>query len=297
MRNYIFFAILILPLNAISQDTLVFKDGKKIPCKITKLDSSDVYFYFQKDYKTVSTYCGKTDLSDIIFYDPANDNTNNSKYNHIRNTLEVSVGISIPTGDFANDDVTSENSGLAGNGLNVNLIYSYFFNQHIGISFKGNYISNEYKTDKMGLSINNVPVSSNKVYYISYGILAGPTYNLPVNKFTLNGHLMMGIAILTQPQVTYGIETSNEIIVVKLEQVIANSIVYNAGIGLKYSINKNVDLISKIDYMNGSFKFDNYSKLTEVTTYAGTSSSSETIEGSTKKYDVVNISLGVCLKF
>ncbi len=59
---------------------------------------------------------------------------------------DVAIGVSIPSGDFANDDFTNPASGFAQVGFNLNILFGYKFNDYVGLGgiITGNVHSYDY---------------------------------------------------------------------------------------------------------------------------------------------------------
>ena len=69
MKNLILlFLLLLLPLITKSQDSLIFKDGRKISCKIIKTDSTKLYIAIYRNNNRIETTVKKEDLQDIRYY-------------------------------------------------------------------------------------------------------------------------------------------------------------------------------------------------------------------------------------
>jgi len=291
MKNLILIiALSTVSLFANSQDTLLLKTGKKIICKIINTDSSKVYFTVRDNNNNkLQTFVNQSEVQDIRYYKPTIENGSNQKH---YNTVALSVGSSMPVGNFANDDVSSDGSGLAGNGLNINGIFTHYYLPELGIVVKGFYNSNEFKADKLSNMISSMTgysVSNNSTSYSSYGLLVGITRVHYVDKLSIGGHLLLGFANLTEPRVTFIAVSGTNSGSVKMSEISASSLIYNIGAGLTYTLNDNWDLFADVDYLQGSYKFGSYS----ITNANGFNQSEAR---GTQNYGVINITIGLSLK-
>jgi len=62
MRKLILIFLLFIPFISYSQDLIILRNGEQIDCKITKVDSSIVYYDFFKGERKLSSYIAKNDI-------------------------------------------------------------------------------------------------------------------------------------------------------------------------------------------------------------------------------------------
>lgn len=62
MKGVFLIMLLIIPFFIYSQDLIILRSGDKIECKITKVDSSTVYYDFLKGERKLSSYVAKSDI-------------------------------------------------------------------------------------------------------------------------------------------------------------------------------------------------------------------------------------------
>jgi hypothetical protein len=292
MKNIIFFiGLIVIPIFANSQDTLLLKTGSKILCTITSQDSSSVYFNVEKNDQIISSYIYKEKIQEIRYYNP-----NHTKI-PTKQSLEISIGLSFPIGEYATTDSDNLKSGYAGKGFNINLVYGYKFTKNIGIAVKANYVNNNFNVKSYYNDISENVISYSKNFYVLYGALAGPAVNLnPLKKITFFGQFLCGIAQLTEPVISCNVNNNSEKFKISVDQKSAVDVVYNVRLGAKYKINDNVDITTNMDYMHGAFDFGNC-ELIYSNVYTGSVFHSEEFNRGTQNYDVLNISIGVNMKF
>ena len=293
MKNY----LLILSLLAISfttkaQDTLVYNDGKIVLCKVNKVDSFNVYIdrgsFFENLYSSVK----RSEIKEIRYYRSSRSRNRNSDFTQY-NCIELSAGKSFAVGAFGNDDTNASESGLAGNGFNINGEFSHYFKRFFGISAKVYYNNNEFKTDKLaGLLTNqaNLKFTGETANYGSYGLLVGPTFNFQLNGISLNGHIMYGYGQLTEPEATFTITSGTNTAWVKMSEISSGAVMSAIGGGLVFDLNDSWVFFVNADYLSGSFNFNKYTLSSNI-------APSEDDERGTQPFGVINLTFGVGIKF
>jgi hypothetical protein len=201
------------------------------------------------------------------------------------NTLELTTGLSIPFGYYARidiHDVYSNISGLAGIGLNINATYKHCFSRYLGLEIKAYYCSNKFKADEI-YNYNHYVKDGGS--YKAFGLLLGPSTVIKIShKWSVEQHLLMGYAILQEPEITFGhFAHSGTDQPDKLSKINAYSFLYNIGIGFIRRLNDKLCFTANVDYLEGTFKFDKYSY------------STISVERGKQNYGVLNINVGLRL--
>ncbi len=62
MKKALLIIFLIIPFVSFSQDIITLKNGKQIDCKITKIDSTIIFYDFYKGDRSLSSYVDKKDI-------------------------------------------------------------------------------------------------------------------------------------------------------------------------------------------------------------------------------------------
>ena len=70
-KNHLFFVLFIIPFYALSQETIILKDGSRIKCKITNTDSINIYFDIIKHRSTVHSNINRNAVVTILYYKPS----------------------------------------------------------------------------------------------------------------------------------------------------------------------------------------------------------------------------------
>ncbi|MCX6303694.1 MAG: hypothetical protein NT040_01880 [Bacteroidetes bacterium] len=296
MKTYLFILVLsVLPFFANAQDTIVLTTGVKIPCKVTKVDSLFVYYDLTGKKNVRHTSVGSNYVQVVHYYDqvPGGTSPAGSSTRKHRNCVAFSGGVSLATGIFASDDLSSEEAGFAGDGLNVNLTLSHQFEPFFGITIKALYNSNKFKTEKIEdyySSIFSSSVTANDVKYQTIGGLAGPVFTIPVDVLSIKGGVLIGYEYLGIPETTYMISNGTQSGWIKVGKRGGGAFIFDVTAGLAFSINANWEFFVNADYLFGNYKIGGYP-------CSFGDGSVIDFSGYKQKYGVFNIAAGLGLKF
>ncbi len=67
-KKIIFLLFLFCPILTFSQDLIILKNGERVYCKITKIDSLKVYYAFSQNDKVNDSYSNKSDIRSYQCY-------------------------------------------------------------------------------------------------------------------------------------------------------------------------------------------------------------------------------------
>jgi hypothetical protein len=208
------------------------------------------------------------------------------------NSISISIGLSIGGEQFINEFTSSIDR--MGNGLNVNVFYSYNLSNIFGFGIKGYYDSNKFNGESyvavIGPGIGS-QLSYNNVYYNSYGLLTGPTLSFKIlDELSISGCAFLGYAEWTKPETTFTLISNTNNGWIKMDKISSGAIIYNFGLRISFMLNENWDIFAHCDYIQGKFKFD------ENTLTMDDGSKMFLQEGS-QKYGELNISIGLGFRF
>lgn len=288
MRVLLLIAVLyVIPFLVSAQDTIFVKTGQKIVCRVINSDSVNVYYDIMRKGQSVRAVISKQEVQNVKYCAVIK-----SVIKTKSNAVLASVGASIALGAFSSDDVHSDIAGLAGNGINANLIFTHSFTPTIHLALKGFYSRNKFKADRISNMLSSsigLPVDNNSVSYSSKGILMGPGFLNIMDKLSVSGHVLLGYGNLNQPSTVFSVYSTSGSGWVTMSEISAGSLIYDFGLGLIYNITQDWDIVANGDYINGSYKFGPYKVI-------GASGVTEQFNRGTQKYQVFNISMGLCLK-
>lgn len=175
------------------------------------------------------------------------------------NQINFSIGPSFAMGDFSESSTTNENSGFAGNGVNLYLYYNHRFAKNFGVSAKWFGNSNKYDSGPMIKELNSetgVSWTSSDSYWATGGILIGLALYIPLDENVMfDFRILGGLVWSTSPEVKYSV-TSHPEEWVKLEDAYSMKDGFNFGFGLTYFFNPKWGLNINLDYLNAAFQYD-----------------------------------------
>jgi len=147
--------------------------------------------------------------------------------------IGITIGPSIPIGDFADNSLNNDNAGYAKTGLNINLInFGYKFGQNFGIT---------------GLwfgAAHSVDFSAVDAMWSYGGLMGGPMLSFPINEkliFDLKG--MIGFVSAKLDMYALG-ETSGI------------GVGFDFGASFRYNFSEKWCLLINGDYLASTSKFD-----------------------------------------
>jgi hypothetical protein len=207
----------------------------------------------------------------------------------------ISIGSSIPVGDFALTDTTDE-AGWAKAGAVVDFTFSYRIGEsNFGVTAmlrgQANQVDAQGLADEFAKQLPGVNITVESKPWSIGGFLVGGFAAFPVSDIaTFEARAMVGYLNASSP--TLDITVYSDWI--KQESGSASSFTYLIGAGFKIDISNNLYLLTNLDYMSAEPEFKNV-----TTTY---SDSVDNIGGSDsfdfkQKIGTVNISAGIAFKF
>lgn len=218
-----------------------------------------------------------------------------TSYSQDRGHIGLSVGLSAPMGDFANNKSSDENAGFATAGLLFDFSLNYKLNKTIGIEGLVRVQSNGTDADALAdeFSAITLPGTSGTVEsgkWLSVGILGGISATFPLTeRFGFNSKILIGVQSSTSPELTVTLNGPGGYAWVKQESGNGTAFAYLIGAGFNYGITEKADLLINIDYLGAEPEFSDV----ETTTSLGDSS-----KGSfDQPMSTINFGLGIALKF
>jgi len=187
----------------------------------------------------------------------------------------ISIGASIPTGDFGSTDLSNDKAGLAKTGLALRLNYGYHFSKNFGgiLIAKGNFNSIDMDAFRQQFSVptgSGASYSVNTGSYKSGAVLVGMFADMPISadeKFSFEVRALAGYQNSTIPEfnVTMSIPSVGTIDFAQ-ESYSAGSFAYTFGAGFKYKVGNNLALKLNGDYngANPSFKIEDQNNQTQT---------------------------------
>jgi hypothetical protein len=168
-----------------------------------------------------------------------------------KNSMEFSAGMGIPVGAFASKDPKSIKSGLAKNGLVMNLEYSHYFKAKIGWCAGLRRSVFPLDVDRLSYSNPNTMATSEpwRVLIVYAGLNSRKKFR---DKIVLNYKAAVGLATSRYPSAS--INNSN-VVVINFSSNTGSAFAFIVGASLKYLLSEKVQLALKLDYLSTSPKF------------------------------------------
>jgi hypothetical protein len=270
-----------------SQDTIVQKSGVKHSCKIKSMDSTTVYFTKETNGIKINSSIKRSEVVFIRFYNPIHTSTQPK-----RSSLDLSMGLSSAISNYGSKDLNSSSAGLASNGFNLNVTFSYNYNIHFGLTIKGYLGSNRFVTNGFAAQLSKSSgynFINDTVSYMNRGIMIGPDYIFLGKRFSFIIHLLLGFSSLTEPEATFTTYTGGYGWI-KMDAASANGFVVDNGGSLIFTMKKDWYFIMNLDYIASHYTFGNISM-------SALNGSIQNFNRGVQSYEVINISGGVGVKF
>ncbi len=216
-------------------------------------------------------------------------------HSQYRGYLAVSLGPSFPTSDFQNQDIDSDNAGIATIGATIDVSIAQKLGDIFGVTamFRG-------KTN----STNNKPLlnelynqNSNATWIVNgdnwdlsgllFGVLA--SFENKSGQTNFETKAMIGYMDTYSPELNISGTQSNNSAWLIRNKTYSNAVAYLLGVGIKFEISHNLCILSNIDYSHTTPEF--------VDVFTETSSGNSYLETFKQKIDTFNFLIGIGLKW
>lgn len=175
--------------------------------------------------------------------------------------LGISIGPSIPLGDYADNDIGNADAGYADIGLHLNFNFYYKLDEKIGISALWSGTANPIDVnEKVKTTVSVEPDAGRTLEadpWVYDAVMVGPFYSFSNEKVEMDLRGLIGFSFSTIPQneiVLFegGIATKNY----KQNEADATSFAYNLGIGLRYLASEKIVVTTNLDYFSTQAEFN-----------------------------------------
>jgi hypothetical protein len=183
-----------------------------------------------------------------------------------KNSVELSTGIGMPVGAFASKDPKSIKSGLAKNGVAINLEYSHYFRAKLGFCLGLGRSVFPLDVDRLSNSNPNISASSEpwRVIMVYAGVNSRKKLR---DKIILGYKAAVGLASSKYPEASIITYNNPNVVSTNITSNTGNAAALIMGATLKYVLSQKVYLAVKLDYLSTSPKF-----IVTQTVYNGQSS-------------------------
>jgi hypothetical protein len=183
--------------------------------------------------------------------------------------ISLSIGPSIPVGNFANKDIKNANAGFAKTGSKVGINAGFKLLENVNIGASLFYSVNSYDVSSLTQKLaNDYPGTtwgtSGRSWDI-YGGMVGLTYSYPFkNRFVSDFKFQSGFMQSSIPEM---VVTSNNNLKITEAKKSASSLVYLISVGGHYPLGRLLDIVGNLEYLGSSPSFSNISRVYNLPTY------------------------------
>lgn len=167
-----------------------------------------------------------------------------------RGYIGISLGASIPTGQFASSDYKEDYSGYAKTALSLQLInFGFTFGSNIGIA--GMWTGNTFKVNEDAL-LNNLAVGGLSIEADpwSFGaLMIGILISVPANKFNIDFRGMIGYAYTTAPEISISGYSDEGPFVLTQKSASSDAVAGDFGMGIRFHLSQLICLNLLFDYL------------------------------------------------
>jgi len=182
---------------------------------------------------------------------------------HDNGYIAISIGPSIPIGDFASKDADNDKAGLAQTGGLFDISFAYKFGKYLGVS--GLLRTQAYSADKQVIVDavreqlpGNVAVDVQAGNWVTGAFMAGGYGSFPIsNKASFDTRLMIGAITADSPSLDIYINGGGGSAWTKQENVTSSALAYLVGVGFKFNVGKRICILANADYMAATLSFEN----------------------------------------
>ncbi|MFP4211813.1 MAG: hypothetical protein ACLFR8_11255 [Alkalispirochaeta sp.] len=215
------------------------------------------------------------------------------------NYLDIEVGVGIPTGDFGDDDIDSEDSGLASTGVMGSITGRYSLEDNFGLfgqySFNLNSIDSEVLDDVLDEFADMYPTVDWEISaspWVVQNATIGPYFSTTSGNavFLLGGGI--GLLVATKPELELTGDDGVDELVVKDELVSGVGFGYTISGRIGYLLSDKVTLFGGISFVGGEAEID-YDVVVEL----NGDEIDSTSESFAQPISIVNIPIGISISF
>lgn len=207
--------------------------------------------------------------------------------------IAISVGPSIPIGDFASKNGNNSSAGWATSGAIFDISFAYKLGQKFGLSglLRGqtNSIDNSALASEFVKQNGGSWTVSSKAWTLG-GFMFGAYGSLPISdKVSFDTRAMIGFLNATSPEINTTLNGTGGAAWLKQSSVSAISFSYLIGGGFKFNVNDKICLLANIDYFGAKPEFIDV----EITSSAGGAPQKSTFS---QGFGAINFGFGIGLR-
>ncbi len=219
--------------------------------------------------------------------------TSSNSFSQDKGYIGISLGPSIPIGEYASRDASNKSAGWATTGAIFDISFAYKLGQNFGVTGllrgQANGIDNDaYASELSNQAGGNWTVDS-KAWSIG-GFMFGAYGSFPISdKVSFDTRAMIGFLSATSPELNVTLNGSGGLAWFKQSSVSATSFSYLIGGGFKFDVGNKICLLANLDYLGAKPEF----RYVEVTSSAGGAPQKSTFS---QGFGSINFGFGIGLR-
>ncbi|MBS1533962.1 MAG: hypothetical protein JST78_02710 [Bacteroidetes bacterium] len=207
--------------------------------------------------------------------------------------VAISIGPSIPIGDFASKDGANDSAGFAKTGAIFDISFAYKLGKNLGISAllrgQSNSFDNSAFASELAKQVGGSWTVDSESWKIG-GLMVGGYGSYPISsKVSFDLKAMIGFLRASSPELFVTLDGSGGSVWVKQESKSATSFSYLISTGFKFDVGKKIYLLTNLDYLGSKPEFSNV----VVTNSSGSNPTKNTWS---QNFGTLNLGIGVGLK-
>ena len=177
--------------------------------------------------------------------------------------VAISIGPSIPIGDFASKDPDNDKAGLAQTGAIFDISFCYKLGKQLGVSAllrgQANSTDKQVIVNELATQLpSGVTADVDTGYWSAGALMVGGYGSFPLSKkISFDSKIMFGLLTASSPSFDINLNSGGGMGWVKQESVSSSAFAYLLGVGLKFDAGKRICLLANVDYMGAKPKFEN----------------------------------------
>jgi hypothetical protein len=174
--------------------------------------------------------------------------------------IGISLGPSIPLGDYADNDGDNEDAGFAMTGLHLNLNFNYKFNENLGFAALWTGNAHPIDVDEMVDLFWSIDPSLNweveTEAWSSGSLMGGLLVSFPYDKVDFDIKGLIGYSSSTIPNIDVTASDGSTAVNIKQNEAVAMAFAVNLGAGLRYNVSDKIALTINMDYFSTKPEFE-----------------------------------------
>lgn len=209
--------------------------------------------------------------------------------------ISISLGPSLPTGDFASTNYNNNEAGWSKTGAVIDIAFTHKFSQsHWGIAamLRGqtNPLDAQGIADEVASQVPGVLITVTTTNWQIGSLWLGTYGSFPFSeKAAFDTRAMIGFLRVTAPEITTTAITAFGSEWIKQSSSTTSTFGYLLGAGFRFDLGEKLSFLTQADYMSSKPKFKDVETTSSMGDYEK--------ETKSQKIQTVNVSIGLAFKF